>query len=426
MKLLINFISKLGVDSVSRLIGFLTLPVITRALGPEGYGLFSYLFIILSYFGFFIDFGYLNYGTNKLCDKIDSKTVIGKIISLQILTLIFSFLILIVVAYFFLDLSKYFMLLMFSLTYFSQLLAIRYYYLANNKLYFNSMAELAGQIIYALLIFLVFTYSPSVMNLIIFSVIQSLVTSLFLFLPYIRKNKIHINLNIKANLKTLKEAYKLGLSSKAEGISASFVILCIGFFLNAQSVGVYNASYKIYLILLTVIQGASYTMMPMLLSYVKNKDRNNARRISLIFYTFIILGIILSAVTYFFSEIIIMVMFGEQFTASIEILKIFSLTILIIPVWMFLALMLLAYNKYNYVLLVSISSMVFSIILSIFLVNVFGVIGAAFVLPLVSFGTIAVCLYSLGKISKSENFRLIELFSLRSAFEELSLLLKRS
>lgn len=57
MKLIINFISKIGVDSVSRLIGFLTLPIITRALGPEGYGLYSYLFVILSYFGFFVDFG---------------------------------------------------------------------------------------------------------------------------------------------------------------------------------------------------------------------------------------------------------------------------------------------------------------------------------------------------------------------------------
>ena len=111
MRLIINFFSKLGVDSFSRLIGFITLPVITRALGPEGYGQFSYLFVILSYFGFFIDFGYLNYGTNKLCDKENSSQVVGNIISLQLLTLILSFFTLVIIAYFFLDFSKYILLI---------------------------------------------------------------------------------------------------------------------------------------------------------------------------------------------------------------------------------------------------------------------------------------------------------------------------
>ncbi|MBL0109183.1 MAG: oligosaccharide flippase family protein [Ignavibacteria bacterium] len=195
MKLVINFISKLGVDSVSKLIGFITLPLITRALGPDGYGKFTYLFVILSYFGFFIDFGYLSYGTNKLCEKTDSRVVIGKIISLQLLTAIFSYIILIIVAYFFLETGKYILLLFFSSIFISQIFSIRYYYLAGNKLYYNSISELAGQLIYAALIFTVFINHQSVFTLIIVSLVQAYVTAIFLFLPYIRKNKIKLNLS---------------------------------------------------------------------------------------------------------------------------------------------------------------------------------------------------------------------------------------
>ncbi|MEZ4689414.1 MAG: hypothetical protein R3A12_04240 [Ignavibacteria bacterium] len=154
----------------------------------------------------------------------------------------------------------------------------------------------------------------SVTLLIIFSVIQATVTSLFLFIPYIRKNHIRINLNLKENLKTLKEAYKLGLANKAEGITSSFIILSAGIILNEQAVGYYNASNKIYLILLTVVQGLSYTLMPVLLKSVKKNEERNVNKLSLIFYMYLFTGIILSLLTYFFSDTIISVMFGEKFS----------------------------------------------------------------------------------------------------------------
>ncbi len=411
MKLIINFISKIGVDSVSRLIGFLTLPLITRSLGPEGYGLYSYLFVILSYFGFFVDFGYLSYGTNKLCEKTDSKIVIGKIISLQILTLIFTYIVLFIAGYFLFDNDKYLLLLIYSFTFISQTFAIKYYYLASNKLYYNSLSELAGQLVYAALIFLVFINHSSVSLLIIFSVIQTFVTAMFLFIPYIRKNPIKINLNLRENLNTLKEAYKLGLANKAEGITSSFIILSAGIILNEQAVGFYNASNKIYLILLTVVQGLSYTLMPILLKSVKKSDGNNVNKLSLIFYLYVFTGIILSVLTYIFSDIIISVMFGDKFTESAGILKMFSLTILLWPLVMFSGLVILAFNRYNYILIISSTSMLLSLIFSLIFINIFGVQGTGMVLPAVAVGTILISYFYLSKISEEENFKLKKVFS---------------
>ena len=425
MKLVINFISKLGVDSVSKLIGFITLPLITRALGPDGYGKFTYLFVILSYFGFFIDFGYLSYGTNKLCEKTDSRVVIGKIISLQLLTAIFSYIILIIVAYFFLETGKYILLIFFSSIFISQIFSIRYYYLAGNKLYYNSISELAGQLIYAALIFTVFINHQSVFTLIIVSLVQAYVTAIFLFLPYIRKNKIKLNLSPGKNLKTLKDAYKLGIASKAEAITASFIILCAGFFLNEESVGLYNASFKIYLILLTVVQGVSYSLMPLLLRNVKKSEGNNFNKISIIFYIYIFIGTVLSLITFFFSEQIISVMFGEKFSGSVGILRNFSFTILLWPLVMFMSLVTLAFNKYNYILITSVSSSLISIILSLLLIRNYGISGAGFVLPFVAGGTILINLFFLKKIAAEENFRLYSLFSFVTAVNELKILFKK-
>lgn len=424
MKLIINFISKLGVDSISRLIGFITLPLITRLLGPDGYGQFTYLFVVLSYFGFFIDFGYINYGTNKLCDKNESSEVIGKIISLQLLTSVFSFVLLAAVSYFFLDTEKYFLLMIFSSTFIAQIFAIKYYYLAGNKLYYNSISELAGQLVYAGLIFIVFIKYPSVFTLIILSVIQIFTTSLFLFIPYIRKNSIKIDLGLRKNLQTLKDAYKLGLASKAEAVTFSFIILCLGFFLNEESVGLYNASYKIYIILLTVVQGLSYTLMPMLLRNVKNPEKDNLSRISFIFYVYLTAGILLSLFTFIFSDRIILLMFGEKFSGAVDILKCFSVTILLMPVWMFCGLVVLAYNRYNYLLLISLSSTFFSVLFSLLLINLFGLQGAGFVLPFTALPTIFICMHFVNKISIEENFSLSRIFSFSLALSEMKNILK--
>jgi len=425
LKILINFASKLGVDTVSRLIGFLTLPLITRALGPDGYGQFTYLFIILSYFGFFIDFGYLNYGTNKLCEKDGNENVISKIISLQIITAFFSYIILVVVAYFFLDTEKYILLLIFSLTFITQIFSIKYYYLAKNKLYYNSISEFAGQAVYAALVFTVFVAKPEVITLIILTIFQTGVTALFLIIPFIKKQKLKLDFSLKNNLKTLKEAYKLGLASKAEAVTATFIILCLGFFLNEESVGIYNASYKIYLIMLTVVQGMSFALMPKLLRNVKDKNKNNVSKISFIFYVFLSLGIVLSLSMFLFADTIIMLMFGSKFFESVLILKCFSITIFLMPLWMFFGLVILAYNRYNYLLVISVSSTVFSILLSVTLINIYGVMGSGFVLPLVAFLTIFVCLYFIIKISKNENFLLRQIFSFNSAFNEMKNLFKK-
>lgn len=423
MKLIINFISKLGVDTVSRVIGFLTLPIITRALGPEGYGLYTYLFVVLSYFGFFIDFGYLNYGTNKLCENKNQSGVVGQIISLQLLTAIFSYIVLVIAGYFIFDFDKYILILIFSFTFLTQTFSIRYFYLAKNRLYYNSISELAGQLVYAGLVFTVFISMPSVTTLIILSLIQASVTGCFLFIPFIRKNQFKIDLNLKPNLRTLKEAYKLGIASKAEGITSSFIILSIGIFLNEHSVGLYNASYKIYLILLTIVQGLSYTMMPMLLQNVKSANKN-ARRISLIFYLYLFAGIILFFIAFYFASNIISIMFGPQFAESVEILKNFSITILVWPLLMFMGLVILAYNKYNYLLITSLFSTVLSVAFSIIFINALGVNGAALVLSAVAAGTIAVSIYFLKKISVEENFRLQEIFSLKNAAAELKFLIQ--
>ncbi len=417
MRIIINFISKIGVDSVSRLIGLLTLPFITRNLGPEGYGAFSYLFVIVSYYGFFIDFGYLNYGTNRLCEKERSEDVISRIISLQILTAIASYVIILLSGLIFLESDKFMSILLFSTIFIPQIIAIKYFYLASNRLYYNSLAELSGQVIYAALVFTMFAADPSVTTLIIIAVIQALITGLILFIPYSRNHKLQLDLNLKRNFQTLKEAYKLGLSSKAEGITSSFIILITGMLLTEHAVGLYNSSYKIYIILLTVIQGMSYAMMPVLLKNIKQSSDNNRGRASVIFYAFLTAGIILGIITFSFSEQIILIMFGTEFAEAIPLLKWFSLTITLWPLVIFIGLMLLALNQFGRLLSLSLISMFSSVVLSFVLINAFGLAGSAMVLPSVALVTITAGIFLLNASDDTGKSKVYDFISPANLFD---------
>jgi len=186
----------------------------------------------------------------------------------------------------------------------------------------------------------------------------------------------------------LKEAYKLGLSSKAEGITSSFIILITGMLLTEHAVGLYNSSYKIYIILLTVVQGMSYAMMPVLLKNIKQSSESNRGRASVIFYAFLTAGIILGLITFLFSEKITLVMFGNEFAEAIPILRWFSLTIALWPVVMFIGLMLLALNQFGKLLILTLISMISSVVLSFALIYAFGLTGSAMVLPCVAVITI--------------------------------------
>jgi O-antigen/teichoic acid export membrane protein len=155
-------------------------------------------------------------------------------------------------------------------------------------------------------------------------------------------------------------------------------------FLTEQAVGLYNASYKIFLILLTIIQGLSYAMMPMLLKNVKQSGKSNTGKLSIIFYSFIFAGSILGALTFIFSYKIINLMFGSDYADSIAVLKWFSITLFLWPFVMFTGLLLLALNQFGKLLTLSIISMISSIILSIVLINGFALNGSAMVLPAVA------------------------------------------
>jgi len=427
LRYFINFFSKLGVDTISRLLSLVTLPIITRGLGPDGYGQFVYLTVVLSYFGFFVDFGYINYGTNEIFNRKNPSEVVNKIITLRLITTLFSIILIVVVGGLIFAESFYVLLIIFSVNFFFQTFSIKYYYLAENKLYYNSFSELAGQVIFVVSVLVIFIFSANVFTLVLLTVLQTLITSLILVIPFYRKHKFKFIFDIKENILIFKNSSKLGFASKFEGITVSIIPFLLGVLLSQEAVGIFGVPLKIFMALLAVVQGVSLTLMPDIFKNFKNDFSLNKSKLGVFFYIFLFTGIILAAILYFGSEKIILFFLGRTFIESVGILKTFSITIILWPILMFLGLVIIALNKYTFYLYVTASSAVLSVLLSIVMINLFGLAGVEFVLPITAFGSIVLALYLLSVLFKEVDYSFSKLFSFRNAYMEFkSSVLKKS
>ena len=65
----------------STIIPIITIPYITRVLGPEGYGKFSLAFNIITYFSVLVEYGFVLHGSRKIAVIKDNEEI-NKIFSL--------------------------------------------------------------------------------------------------------------------------------------------------------------------------------------------------------------------------------------------------------------------------------------------------------------------------------------------------------
>jgi polysaccharide transporter, PST family len=402
-KYILNFISKIGIDAISKIFAIITLPIIARGLGPDNFGLYNYALVIVSYFGLATDWGYTIYGTSEICKGIDEQEIVNKIISLQFLFGVISFLILILLGTFFLNHQIMILVLILSLSFFIQPYIINYYFVAKNKLYFYSLAQFIGQLFFLFMIILIFVKEPSIYYLIIFSVLNNFINAIILIFYYLKNHKLKLIFSIKENVTTFKEAFKLGLSVKMEGITASVIPLIIGILLTNYALGIYSAAYKIYLILLTVVQSFSLTMMPSILTNLKNLKTLDIKKVNLLFYCYLTFGLFLGTISFILAPTIIKILYGEKYLDAIVLMRLFSFTIGLWPIIMFIGTLFIANNRKKLYFILTFSSALSSVIYSLAFISTLKLFGAGLVLLCVAITSILVGVYLLLLLFKQNN-----------------------
>jgi len=397
-KLLINFSFRSIANLFSKAIGLITLPIITRALGPEGYGNFNLIILIVAYTTVPINLlGLRSYGIREIAGNRKSDQYAINILSMQNTVSILAVFISTIITFFIFkeNLFLYSMIIIGYLMVFSNASNLEFFYVAKKDLVFPTIARLIGQGVYVVGVISLIK-NPNDLPILVFLTVLTSALSILIQLRKFHLNfgKVKLKLNFKETFGTFKKTYKLGISQSLEGLYPSIPQLLIPIFLGTYALGIFAGGYKVYSILMMFYVTLFYAMAPYLVKL--NEYPVNLRRKYHLFIFILItfFGLTTGMILYFFGEPILLLILGDKFHESVVVFNVLSLTLIpLTPINMLILNILIFSDNDKYYLYSMLSSIATILISSVFLIQRFGAVGAVYSMAISMFISIIVAFY---------------------------------
>ncbi|MBK7377409.1 MAG: oligosaccharide flippase family protein [Ignavibacteriales bacterium] len=388
--LFINFSFRSAANLLSKFIGLVTLPIITRALGPEGYGNFNLVNLIAQYTFLPIALlGLRTYGIREIAGEKKQNSYANNILSMQFSIAVIAVFISTIVTYIIFR-SNSFLFISIIIGYllvFTNTFDLEFFYVAKKDLVFPTLARLIGQAFYVGGVIL-FIKSPNDVPILVFlAALTPAIADLIQLKKFNSKYaKISFRPTFKEALNTLKTTYKLGISTNLEGFYPSIPQLFIPIFLGAYALGIFAGGYKIYSILVMFYVTLFYALAPYLVK-LNSYTINVRRKYHLLMFVIILFfsGII-GLMLYLFGEPLLILILGKNFGESGIVFKAISLTLIpITPISMLLGNILIYSGNDKYYLYSVIISSISVLISSPILIKNYNVVGSVYALAISMF-----------------------------------------
>ncbi|MCF6270749.1 MAG: flippase [Melioribacteraceae bacterium] len=376
--ILTNFISLSGGELLSKGIAFITTIYLARVISPEGFGILGYTTAFVSYFLLFIDFGFDIISVKKIANN---KSIISKyvnnIISFRILlaSLIFLFLTLII---FLLNetLIIKFALLITGVNLFVQAFTTEFVFQATEKIKYLSIKVVAKNIIILVLVLFFVKTISDVLWVVGISVFANFIMNIWLLKIYHKYFESFKWLIDRKFLKALfSESFPLIISSFMISIYYNLDMVMLGNMKTQAEVGIYNTSYKIFLIGLIPLGVIVKIFLPAL-SKIKDsvKLKETLKKYGIMMFG---AGIIISTFVFFTAKYSIEIIFGIEYTNAVIPLMILALNLLVISVNVYFGNPLTVWGKQKAYSIAITFGAIANIILNIILIPEYSYNGAA-------------------------------------------------
>jgi PST family polysaccharide transporter len=380
-KYVINFSSKFVVSVISQAILFFTIPYAARKLGAEKFGEFNLVATLTEFVGYIVIFGFPKYADREISRVNDVKFLVNPLLTLRLVLSFFALFIMFGIGYWVNKSSDFIWLaLIVGFTIIINTFDMRWVFIGRDEMWRISYLGLIGQIIFAVLIVL-FVDSPT--KVIIYSICQLISLAVPIILSFLMYQKYFGKVNLTFSYNKWKELRKesipLGFSSITGEINAYFVGLLIGLYLTTTDLGYYSAGFKLMMIFNAVFKLMKTIVIPTI-SRLYVQDRNKLLKFMQMYFLVCLLEGIGSALfLFFFSDWIILTLFGLEYQSAISLLKIWAVVLLpLTPIAMFFAVSLIPCNASKEYLITSIVGSIVTLISIPIFLHLGGVKGAPF------------------------------------------------
>lgn len=383
---LIGNVASLGIiQIVNYVFPLITVPYISRIIGPDGYGIINYATAFIGYFTLIIAYGFDLTATRKIShntnDNIYINNVVAEVITSRIFLFFLSVILFIISLFFFKPIQKdVFVAVILFVGCISSVLSPQYIYQGFQELKIFAKLNFIKGVLNTLLVFVFIKKATDYYWIPILTTFFSMAISFYLYY-YSR-----ILFNIKYKLVSLKKAFEVVNSEKTIFFSTVVISLytttntiVLGFFADTKEIGYYTTSQNFLNIVSSIITfpiaTALYPFIGKAFSESKDKGMELVKKVTPIvsYITFIA-----SLSIFFLAPFLIKLVYGHKFDAAIPSLQIISFLPFIIGLSnMFGIQLMLNLGLDKLFFRATFAASVFGLILNIFMSKYYGYIGTA-------------------------------------------------
>lgn len=326
----LNLILNLTRSILGTLFILLTIPYVTRVLGPDKLGRVEYANSLITYFMLFAMLGIPNYGVREVAKYRDNKKELSKLVMELFFILLFTTMLSYIILFFILYRYKALLeikdiILVISINILCNSIGFEWFYQGiENQLYITKRFILS-KILGLLLMFLLV---KSKRDYLMYAIILVILQSGSNILNFINMKKYidvkSINWKELDIVKHLKPIFIIFSATIATTIYLQLDSIMIGN-ISKTAVGIYTIPNKIIRLILIIITALPTVLLPRISNCLQNEDKENYKfymRYSLNYIWMISIPAIVA--TFLLSEDIIYVLAGIQYKYSILTLRILT------------------------------------------------------------------------------------------------------
>jgi len=379
----INLTLNQGVNIIATLI---YTPILFQILGEENFGLIQLAFSIVIILSIFVSYGYNLNGPIKIVQSQEAKKenlIISEILNLRLTLSVLVFVISIPFLYLQSNIIYQKILIFSYIILLAEALNPLFYLQGINKILPQSILNFFSKSMYVILIILFISDAEDAyLANFFYGISISFLFLIFWMNLFFSSSTFNYSLSLKKIIINLKENLHLFLSSTSTHFTVNGALIILSFFVSNQELGRFSLAYKVAFILRMIPVFFIQSILQHA-TKIKDKSKYNFHKFLSNYFNFgLLITLIIAIITCFFSDFIIEIFADEKIDYSSKILSLLSF----IP---FLA--MLNFKNVVYMLVNDLKSklnkatfytLLFFIINSLILTNIYGGYGLAYSLLL--------------------------------------------
>ncbi len=405
-----NTIFQIVGKSIGMFFGLITVALMTRYLGREGFGFYTIIISYLQFFGTLIDFG-LQMTTAKILSGlgVNQDKVFSNILSLRIASSLLFFSLAVLLIWFIpypMTVKVGAMIGVFSFFFISLQTVVIGLYQKNLAMAEVAIAEVFGRLTLLIGVWLTVTFNWGFYPIIISVSVGSLVNFLWLFLKSFKYARYRLAWDKKVMASIWEIAWPLAITVSLTLVYFRADTIILSFFRPAEDVGIYGSAYKVLEILIQFPYLFCGLMLPILTNfYFLNKGLFN-KTVQKIFDFLSIIAIPMVFATWLLAEKIIIFVAGDDFALASRPLSILIIATALIYFGTLFSYSLVASGLQKKMIRFYLFNAIFSLIVYLIFIPIYGYMAAASLTVVTEAIIVLSAFYVLRKnISLKLNFR---------------------